>query len=72
MTSGVVLGDDDGLVVATEEEVLAVLDATEAIQRREEALRAQIAAGSSLFDSLNYDEHVTAVRAGQASRLTFS
>ena len=67
-----VLGDDDGLVVATEEEVLAVLDAAEAIQRREEALRAQIAAGSSLFDSMNYDEHVAAVRAGEDSRLTFS
>ena len=66
-----VLGDDDGLVVATEEEVLAVLDAAEAIQRREEALRAEIAAGSSLFDSINYDEHVAAVRAGRDSRLTF-
>ena len=30
------------------------------------------AAGSSLFDSLNYDEHVAAVRAGRGSRLTFS
>jgi 4-hydroxy-4-methyl-2-oxoglutarate aldolase len=66
-----VLGDDDGLVVATEEEVLAVLDAAEEIQRREEALRAAIAAGSSLFDSINYDEHVAAVRAGRDSRLTF-
>jgi 4-hydroxy-4-methyl-2-oxoglutarate aldolase len=65
------LGDDDGLVVATEEEVLAVLDAAEAIQRREEALRAAIGAGSSLFDSTNYDEHVAAVRAGRDSRLTF-
>jgi 4-hydroxy-4-methyl-2-oxoglutarate aldolase len=66
-----VLGDDDGLVVATEEEVLAVLDAAETIQRREEALRSEIAAGSSLFDSLNYDEHVAAVRVGRESRLTF-
>jgi 4-hydroxy-4-methyl-2-oxoglutarate aldolase len=66
-----VLGDDDGLVVATEEEVLAVLDAAETIQRREEALRAEIAAGSSLFDSTNYDEHVSAVRGGRESRLTF-
>jgi regulator of RNase E activity RraA len=66
-----VLGDDDGLVVATEEEVLAVLDAAEAIQLREEALRAQIAAGSSLFDRTNYGEHVAAVRAGRDSRLTF-
>jgi 4-hydroxy-4-methyl-2-oxoglutarate aldolase len=67
-----VLGDDDGLVVATEEEALAVLDAAEVIQRREVALRAAIAAGSSLFDSINYDEHVAAVRAGRDSKLTFS
>jgi 4-hydroxy-4-methyl-2-oxoglutarate aldolase len=67
-----VLGDDDGVVVATEEELEAVLDAAEAIQRREEALRVAIAAGSSLFDSLNYDEHLAAVCAGRSSTLTFS
>ncbi|MEA2123897.1 MAG: 4-hydroxy-4-methyl-2-oxoglutarate aldolase [Solirubrobacteraceae bacterium] len=67
----VVLGDDDGVVVAGEEEVLAVLDAAEAIQRREEALRAAITSGASLFDSLNYDEHVAAVRDGGASKLEF-
>jgi regulator of RNase E activity RraA len=66
-----VLGDDDGLVVATADEVLAVLDAAEVIQRREEGLRARIAAGSSLFDSINYEEHVAAVRAGEDSKLTF-
>jgi len=49
-----VLGDDDGVVVATEEQVQAVLDTAEAIQRREEALRMAITAGSSLFDSVNY------------------
>lgn len=68
----VVLGDRDGVVVASEEELVAVLDGAEAIQRREEALRARIAAGSSLFASLNYDEHVAALRAGRDSRLTFS
>jgi 4-hydroxy-4-methyl-2-oxoglutarate aldolase len=67
-----VLGDDDGLVVATEEEVLAVLDAAETIQQREETLRSAIAAGSSLFDSINYEEHVAALRAGRDSKLTFS
>ena len=67
-----VLGDDDGLVVASEEEVLAVLAEAEVIQRREESLRAKIAAGSSLFDALNYDEHVAAVRAGRDSKLAFS
>jgi 4-hydroxy-4-methyl-2-oxoglutarate aldolase len=67
-----VRGDDDGLVVATEDEVRAVLDAAEAVQRRESALRAAIAGGSSLFDSLNYDEHLAALRAGQDSTLTFT
>ena len=67
-----VLGDDDGVVVASEEEVLARLDAAEVIQRREETLRASIAAGSSLFDSVNYREHLAAVGAGRDSKLTFS
>jgi 4-hydroxy-4-methyl-2-oxoglutarate aldolase len=67
-----VLGDDDGVVVGTEEELLEVLDVAEAIQRREEVLRAQIGGGSSLFDHLDFDRHLAAVRAGQASRLTFS
>ena len=67
-----VLGDDDGVVVATEEEVQAALERAEAIQRGEAALRAAIAAGSSLFDHMNYEEHVAAVRAGRDSRLTFT
>jgi 4-hydroxy-4-methyl-2-oxoglutarate aldolase len=67
-----VLGDDDGVVVATEEEVHAALERAEAIQRGEAALRAAIAAGSPLFDHMNYEEHVAAVRAGRDSRLTFT
>lgn len=65
-------GDDDGLVVGTAEEFLAALDGAEEIQRREEGLRAQIEAGESLFDHLDYERHVAAVRAGDASTLTFS
>lgn len=67
-----VLGDDDGLVVFTAEEVEARIDAAEAIQRREVALQADIAAGTSLFDRVNYDAHVDAVRAGRDSKLAFS
>ena len=66
------LGDDDGVVVASEDEIRAVLDAAETIQRREEMLRTAIAAGSSLFDSVNFDEHLAAVQAGRDSRLSFS
>jgi len=67
-----VLGDDDGIVVASADEVAEVLDGAEAIQRREEALQALIAAGTSLFDRLNYAEHLAAIEAGRASRLAFS
>ena len=67
-----VLGDDDGLVVGTEEQIAEALQGAEAIQRREEALQTLIAAGGSLFDHLNYDEHVAAVREGRDSKLTFS
>jgi len=66
-----VRGDDDGLVVGTADELLAVLEAAEAVQRRETALRAAIEAGASLFDSLNYDEYLAALRAGRDSSLEF-
>ena len=67
-----VLGDDDGILVAGEAEVLAAIDGAETIQQREGALRAAIEGGESLFDHLNYDEHVAGLRAGQPSKLTFS
>ncbi len=67
-----VLGDDDGLVVGSPAEVAAALDQAEAISTREAALREAIAAGSSLFDHLNYDEHLAALSAGRDSKLIFS
>ena len=66
------LGDDDGLVVGTVEEIEAALDRAEQIQQREQALQAAIAGGESLFDHLNYDEHLAALEAGRDSRLAFS
>jgi regulator of RNase E activity RraA len=67
-----VLGDDDGIVVAAEDEIHAVIDAAEAIERREHALRLAIEQGASLFDSLNYDAHLEALLAGRESSLAFS
>jgi 4-hydroxy-4-methyl-2-oxoglutarate aldolase len=68
----IVLGDDDGIVVGTEDELRPVLDAADTIQRREEALRDEIAAGSPLFDHLNYDDHLAAVQTGRNTKLAFS
>jgi 4-hydroxy-4-methyl-2-oxoglutarate aldolase len=67
-----VLGDDDGIVVAGADELADVLDTAETIQHREEALQTAIAAGASLFDHLNYDAHLAALEAGGDSRLAFS
>lgn len=68
----IVLGDDDGVVVAGAEEVAAVLDVAAEIQRREVALQRAIACGSSLFDHLNLDQHLAELRMGRPSSLRFS
>jgi 4-hydroxy-4-methyl-2-oxoglutarate aldolase len=68
----VLIGDDDGLVVASESELLAAVDAAEAIQSREEALRASIEAGESLFSRLNFAEHKAAIEAGRDTALAFA
>lgn len=67
----ILLGDDDGIVVASEAELAAVIDKAEAIQVTEDALLSSMANGVSLFDKLNFDEHVKNLRAGQASSLSF-
>ena len=54
-----VLGDDDGIVVASDDEVLASLEGR-GDPATGGALRAAIEAGASLFDHLNYDEHLAA------------
>ena len=68
----VIIGDDDGVLVADEESIMDVIDAAEAIQAREARLRKAIAGGRSLFDALNVDDHVAALQAGEPSRLRFS
>jgi len=67
-----VLADDDGVVVGSPAEIADAIDGAEAIQTREEALRTAIEQGESLFDHLNVDEHVAALRDGRDSRLAFS
>ena len=68
----VVLGDDDGVVVGSVAEIEGVLETAETIQRREEALRDAIVAGSSLFDHLNYAEYLQALQTGGKGTLIFS
>jgi 4-hydroxy-4-methyl-2-oxoglutarate aldolase len=65
------VGDDDGLVVGSEEELAAAVGAAEAIEGRERRLQAQILAGASLFDAMSYDDHLDALREGRPGGLAF-
>ena len=67
----ILLGDDDGIIAATEAEMAAVIDKAEAIQRTEDALCSSITDGVSLFDTHNFGEHVNNLRASRASSLSF-
>jgi regulator of RNase E activity RraA len=65
------VGDDDGIIVGPAAAFAAIVDAAEAIQTREKALRIAIERGASLFDAMNFTEHADRVRAGEASSLAF-
>lgn len=67
----ILVGDDDGVIVGTAAEFAAIVDAAEAIQTREKALRISIEDGHSLFDTLNFAEHRQRLIAGRDSKLTF-
>lgn len=67
----ILVGDDDGIIVGTIAEFEAIVDAAEAIQTREKALRISIENGFSLFDTLNFAEHTQRLIAGVESKLTF-
>ena len=67
----ILVGDDDGIIVGTVADFEAIVDAAEAIQTREKALRISIENGHSLFDTLNFIEHRDRLIAGLDSKLTF-
>lgn len=64
------LGDDDGIVVGTEDELTAAIEKAEVIQSGEEQLRTRITSGTSLFAGMNFDEHVAALKEGRESALS--
>jgi len=52
----VLVGDDDGIVVGTVEQLAAVLDAAETLQATERSILAAIRGGTSLFERLERHE----------------
>ena len=67
----ILFGDDDGIVIASEDELLELLPVAEQIQAREERILRRIESGTSLFSMLNFDEHWHNVRSGNDSTLQF-
>ena len=65
------VGDDDGIVVGSPDELSAVLDAADALQATEASMLAMIQSGDSLFSRLDYEEHLARLRAGEDSSLSF-
>ena len=66
-----VISDDDGIVVGTDVEIGAAIDAAERIHAAEANILAALADGIPLFNKLNFEEHVARRREGQQSALTF-
>lgn len=68
----IVFGDDDGLVVATEQQLAELVPLAENIQRVEEDALARMDRGESLIDMVNFREHFDALQAGRDSKLKFA
>lgn len=64
----ILVGDPDGLVVASAERLRHCIATAEWIQSGEDRIRAAVAQGRSLLDMSNYAEHVAAVAEGRPSR----
>ena len=67
----VVFGDQDGVIVATADELAALIPAAEAIRDNEAVALERMGRGDSLLDMLNAEEHCDNVRAGRPSKLRF-
>jgi regulator of RNase E activity RraA len=70
--SDVVVGDDDGLVVAPRAQLEACLERAAEIERTEAAVLAGIRGGQSLIEMTNLAEHVARLRAGEPSALAIT
>jgi 4-hydroxy-4-methyl-2-oxoglutarate aldolase len=68
----ILFGDDDGVVVMSENEINSILDIAESVQTTEEKVMKKMEAGSSLFHLMNFSGHYEKVSKGQESKLTFT
>ena len=67
----IVFGDDDGILVAADEQFAQLIPLAEQIKASEKRLIEKMAEGFSLLDMLNFEEHCSALEAGKPSKLRF-
>lgn len=68
----IIFGDDDGIVVMNEEEIIEIIDIAEDIQHKEELVLTKIENNESLIDMLNFSEHYLKISNHKKSELTFT
>ena len=66
-----IVGDDDGLIVGTENEFLQLITTAEEVQRKEDVLLDRMSKGTSLLDMINFDQHSANIEQGKESQLKF-
>ncbi len=68
----IIFGDDDGLIVIEEDELIEIIPQAQELQKLEGIALKSMNGGDSLFSLLNADEHIKACSEGRESKLAFS
>jgi 4-hydroxy-4-methyl-2-oxoglutarate aldolase len=68
----IIFGDDDGIVVMSEEEIASILEIAESVQKIEEKVLKKMEGNTSLFLLMNFSDHYERISKGQKSKLVFT
>ena len=68
----IIVGDDDGIIVMSEEEATEILDTAQNIQIIEKKVIEKLQAGKSLTEMLNFFDHYAKIDNKQESQLIFT
>jgi RraA family protein len=67
----ILFGDEDGVVVASTEDLTRWIPIAEELQAKEDRVLDELSHGRSLLEMLNFDEHFAAISEKRESKLTF-
>lgn len=68
----IIFGDDDGIIVASTDELAQLIPIAEEIQKNEARVESRMKKGDSLVDMLNFSEHFQKVQDKKESKLAFN